>query len=131
MNRSRRLALSVIGAAAALLLYCGSFFAKSYLENMQARKAYESLLEACMPEAGTFLDAGAAGEQESNVAGSDLAGDGSRARDSSDTKGSSSVGGANSEYGCRREGGARSWGAGPAADPDFNDSCGSLWGTGV
>lgn len=128
MNRSRRLALSVIGAAAALLLYCGSFFAKSYLENMQARKAYESLREACMPEAGGFLDTGAAGEQESNVTDSGLTGDGSHVRDGSAIKGSNSVGGGNSENGSSREGETRGGDAGTAAEPEINESFGIKWG---
>lgn len=61
MKKGRRLALSMIGAAAGLLLYCGSFFAKSYLENMQARQAYESLRAACLPGEELLLAGGIAG----------------------------------------------------------------------
>ena len=45
MRRLRALALGMIGAAAGLLFYTGSFFIRSYLENEQARKASESLKE--------------------------------------------------------------------------------------
>lgn len=46
----RCLALSFIGAGAGLLLYCGSFYVKSYLENIQAQKQYESIRRACVEE---------------------------------------------------------------------------------
>lgn len=67
MKKGRRLALSMIGAATGLLLYCGSFFAKSYLENMQARQAYESLRAACLPGEELLLAGGMAGMLQGEV----------------------------------------------------------------
>lgn len=46
----RGLALSFIGAGAGLLLYCGSFYWKSYLENRQVQEQYAKIREACVEE---------------------------------------------------------------------------------
>lgn len=82
MKKGRHLAISMIGASAALLVYCGSFFAKSYLENMQARQAYDSLRAACLPGEGAFWGESAPGRQlKAGVFGSN-AGDKNGASDS-------------------------------------------------
>ena len=42
------LAVSFIGAGAGLMLYCGSFYLKSWQENRQMRNRYESIRETCL-----------------------------------------------------------------------------------
>lgn len=43
MKRLRLLAVSMIVAAVGLLIYCGSFYIKSYMENRAAKESYEAL----------------------------------------------------------------------------------------
>lgn len=50
MKKGRNLAVCMISAACGLLFYCGSFYAKSFLENRAAQMEYESLREECMDE---------------------------------------------------------------------------------
>lgn len=42
------LAISFIGAGTGLMVYCGSFYMKSYEENRRTREQYEAIREACM-----------------------------------------------------------------------------------
>lgn len=43
MKKLKLLAVSMIVAAAGLLLYCGSFYIRSYMENRAAKESYEAL----------------------------------------------------------------------------------------
>lgn len=49
-NIWRRLALGMIGAGCGLILYCGSFYMKSYQENRQEEQTYARLRDACLDE---------------------------------------------------------------------------------
>lgn len=40
-------AISIMGAAAGLMLYCGSFYLKSYRENQQEQSKYRQIQEEC------------------------------------------------------------------------------------
>ncbi|MDO4339889.1 MAG: class B sortase [Eubacteriales bacterium] len=65
MKKIRSFALGILGAAAGLLLYCGSFYVRSYLENQQTQQAYEQIREACVsPEYAE--DKAEADKEESN-----------------------------------------------------------------
>lgn len=48
MRLAKTFAMSLIGASAGLLLYCGSFYIKSWMENRQVENAYELLRDACL-----------------------------------------------------------------------------------
>lgn len=48
MKHLKSLALCIMGAAGGLLLYCGSFYIKSYMENRQEQKKYETIEADCL-----------------------------------------------------------------------------------
>ncbi|MDO4276278.1 MAG: class B sortase [Eubacteriales bacterium] len=50
MRKSRNLAVCMIGAACGLLFYCGSFYARSFLENRAAQQKYDNLRKECTGE---------------------------------------------------------------------------------
>lgn len=72
MKRIRSFAVGILGAAAGLLFYCGSFYVRSYLENRQTQQAYEQIREACISpenaEDRPKLDKEESGEQPGKAA---------------------------------------------------------------
>ena len=56
--RLKGFALSILGAAGGLLLYCGSFYAKSYMENLQEQKKYEVIKDTCLAGEEDSLNTG-------------------------------------------------------------------------
>lgn len=50
MRLAKTFAMSLIGASAGLLLYCGSFYIRSWIENRQVENAYEMLRDECLDD---------------------------------------------------------------------------------
>lgn len=50
MGLAKKFAMSLIGASAGLLLYCGSFYIRSWLENRQTENAYGMLRAVCLDD---------------------------------------------------------------------------------
>lgn len=53
-GHGKSLAVTFIGAALGLLVYCGSFYAKAYMENREAMQSYDALRKACLT--GELMD---------------------------------------------------------------------------
>lgn len=64
MKRLKLLAVSLIVAAVGLLVYCGSFYIKSYMENHAAKESYEALAYLALASEGESGYASGQGEQK-------------------------------------------------------------------